>query len=205
MIRSIGPALALTVVVTAAGCSDDDDTVSTGDSVVVTSGVQEPATTAGAGTSTSVADDVQLLVVLTADGIGFTTQDSGSVSRLDFGSDQQLTRDTVVKSLGEPAGEGTQEECGEAPHDSAWWGDILLAFDDGEFVGWSIDRQSELTTADGIGLGSTLDEVEAAIGPADVTEGSLGREFTAGAYWGLLDGSEDVVDFLSAGTICTFR
>jgi hypothetical protein len=64
---------------------------------------------------------------------------------------------------------------------------------------------STLTTLDGIGVGSTLADLEASLGDAEITEGSLGREFTAGAYYGILDETEDVVDFLSAGETCVFR
>jgi hypothetical protein len=198
----LGAALAVAVL-GVAGCGDDD-TVSTDDSEQTTT--VPGSTTSAAVTTTSIVDDVQLLIVLNQDGIGFTTENSGSVSRVDFGSDQKLTRDTVVKSLGTPVEELTQPQCGQGTVDVSRWDDITLTFQDGLFVGWDVSRGSTLTTADGIGLGSTLDELESSIGAAEMVENStLGREFTAGEYWGLLDETDDVVDFLSSGVICVFR
>jgi hypothetical protein len=196
----LGAALAVAVL-GAAACGDDDDTATTASTTAA------PETTlAETTTTTSIVDDVQLLIVLNPDGLGFTTENSGSVSRVDFGSDQKLTRDTVVKSLGMPVEELTQPECGQGAVDVSRWDDITLTFQDGLFVGWDVSRGSTLTTADGIGLGSTLDELESSIGAAEMVENStLGREFIAGEYWGLLDESDDVVDFLSSGVICVFR
>jgi hypothetical protein len=196
--------LAVALVVVAA-CGDDDAVdADAGPGTTVTTTAPATTTTTPVATTTSVAD-VQLLIVLNPDGLGFTTKDSGSISRLDFGSAQSIVRDTVVKSLGKPLDEGTQSECGQGSRDSSRWDQITLLYADGTFVGWSINRASTLTTADGIGLGTTLAELESSLGDVEVTEGSLGREFTAGAYYGILDETEDVVDFLSAGEICAFR
>jgi hypothetical protein len=98
----LGAALAVAVLGVAA-CGDDDDTATTASTTAA------PETTlAETTTTTSIVDDVQLLIMLNPDGLGFTTENSGSVSRVDFGSDQKLTRDTVVKSLGMPVEELTQ-------------------------------------------------------------------------------------------------
>jgi hypothetical protein len=200
----IAAVLAVGVLLSSA-CGDDDDEPASSGTTVTT--VAPGTTTTSAGTTTSVADDVDVLVVLNPDGLGFTTADSGSISRLDFGSDQQLVVDAVTKSLGEPIEEGTQAECGQGPRDSTRWDDLSLLHDGGSFVGWSISAAmgSTLTTADGIGLGTALEDLEAALGPVEITEGSLGREFTAGSYYGILNETEDVVDFLSAGETCVFR
>ena len=192
----LGTALSVAGLVVV-GCGDD------GDAATSATTTAAPETTVDAST-TSVADDVQVLIVLNPDGLGFTTEDSGSVSRIDFGSDQQLTRDAVVKSLGEPSDEGTNQECAPGPPDFAYWDELQLYFENGTFAGWSIHNDSTLTTADGIGLGSTLDEYEQAYGDVTVEETSLGREFFDEAYNAGID-DNDRIDRLTTGTVCAFR
>jgi hypothetical protein len=188
-----------------AGCGDDDDDASTGTTAAPTTTVatDDPTTTAGDATTTSVADDVELLVILGPDGLGFTTEGSGSITRFDFGSDPALVIDAVGRSLGDTVEEGTNDECAPGPTDFARWDEVHLFFDDTGFVGWSVNGPP-LTTGDGIGVGSTLAEFEAAYGDVTVEDTSLGREFFDGPYVGSVT-EDDILDRLDAGTICAFR
>jgi hypothetical protein len=187
----------------AAACGDDDDEPAGSSTTVTTEVPGDATTTTAGGTTTTVVDDVDLLVILNPDGLGFTTAESGSINRLDFGSAEQIVVETVTKALGEPVESGLQPECGQGPRDGTRWDGLSLLFAQGQFAGWSISEVmgSTLTTADGIGVGSSVDELP----DAEITEGSLGREFTAGPYSGILDETEDFVDFLSAGETCVFR
>jgi hypothetical protein len=195
-------AAVVALVLLAAACGDDSEGGAvTGTAPSTTS--RSPATSASAAASTTSVADVELLVVLTPDGLGFTTEGSGAISRVDFGSARSLVVDTVAKSLGTPAAQGTQHECAPAPSGFARWDEISLFFDGDTFAGWSVNGEP-LTTADGIGVGSTLDEFEAAYGHVTVEDTSLGQEFFDGPYVGSVDGS-GVIDRLDAGTICAFR
>jgi hypothetical protein len=193
---------ALLLVVTS--CGDDTDEPASSGTTVTSAAPDETTTTAAA---TTTVDDVELLVVLNPDGIGFTTAGSGSISRTDFGSAQTLVRDTVVKSLGEPVEEGEQPECPPGPAEQSRWDDITLTFQDGTFVGWSISRTSRLTTVDGIGLGTTRAELEDAFADFELVESTLGVEATAGSYTFLLSDDTDAgtVDSMLAGVNCVFR
>ena len=186
----------------AVSCGDDDSTstTSTTDVPATTATTTATATTA---TATTTATDVPLLIVLTPDGVGFTTEDSGSISRIDFGSDQQLTRDAVVKALGQPIEESPQPECPPGPADISRFDGLSLTFIDGSFVGWELPAGSTQTMIDGIGLGST----RADLSNPTVEETSLGTEFTSGEVHGILsdDTPNGEITALWVGTICAFR
>ena len=78
-------------------------------------------------------------------------------------------------------------------------------------MGWTDQgaRGRRLTTADGIGVGSTLAALRRSLGRVDVTAGSLGAEWTAagGDLSGVLDGTSRTsrVTVISAGETCFFR
>ena len=113
-------------------------------------------------------------------------------------------------SLGTPR-VSTNAECGAGPMEIAEFPNGLsLLFQEGRFVGWSIDGRSEnrLTTTAGIGTGgSTRAELEAAYPGATVEESTLGQEFSADGIGGLLGGAgpEARITALWAGTTCMFR
>jgi hypothetical protein len=198
------------VVPLTAGCGDDDDTASTGTTVTTDTATSIPGATTSstaAATTTSVVAADPLLIVLNPDGLGFTTANSGSINRLDFGSDQQLTRDTVVKALGAPVEEAPQPECPPGPADQSRFDEITLTFQDGTFVGWSAGRGSPLTTGDGIGVGSTLAELRDAFADVEFVDSTLGVEVIAGDYDMILSDETDEgqVDSMLAGVNCVFR
>lgn len=94
--------------------------------------------------------------------------------------------------LGDPV-LGTNQDCGAGPVQVASWAiGLTLVFHDGRFVGWSLDPRSrgDISTAEGIAVGTTRFQLDEAVGPPlQVSQTSLGTEFSAGAYHGLFDGA----------------
>jgi hypothetical protein len=89
-----------------------------------------------------------------------------------------------------------------------WPNGLVLHAADSEFIGWSArpDTDASLTTIAGVGTGSTRGELEAAY-TVEVTETSLGTEFSTGSLFGLLSSTEPdaTITDLWAGTVCNFR
>ena len=133
---------------------------------------------------------------------------SGSARPLSFGLPAEQVLAAIEASRG-PAERGTNEECGAGPMEFARWPDGLgLAFQDGVFVGWSLDDRAGgvLTTTSGIGPGSSRREIEEVYQVA-VEETTLGTEFSVGEVSGLLDGPgpDARITNLWAGVACLFR
>ena len=130
-----------------------------------------------------------------------------------FGSPAPAAVDAVAAVLGGPDEEGDQPECPAGPATFARFADpergLLLTMQDDALVGWSVAQRSTLTTADGVGIGSTRADVEAAYGPVEVVpDSTLGVEiFVDGGISALLDADapDGAVTALWAGTNCIFR
>lgn len=111
-----------------------------------------------------------------------------------------------------PAGETTNDECGQGPMLIASWPDGLsLYFMGGKFTGWGLDARADtIGTTKGVMIGSPRSDL-AKLGKVNVEESTLGIEFTAGsdeaAISGLLkDGTpKAAVTDLWAGSTCIFR
>lgn len=107
--------------------------------------------------------------------------------------------------------EGINADCGAGPVHYANWADGLsLVFKDDRFVGWGLDRRAKgaITTADGIGVGTSRSELDDAFGPPiEVRQSTLGTEFTAGNYHGLFDGigANARISDMWAGVSCVAR
>ncbi|MDP1963922.1 MAG: hypothetical protein Q8K93_17160, partial [Reyranella sp.] len=90
-----------------------------------------------------------------------------------------------------------------------WPTGLNMLFQDGAFVGWSVNRDpaGKLTTLNGIGLGASRAALKAGYSDFQPQESTLGEEFTAGGLSGLLDGkgAKARVEALWAGTSCVFR
>lgn len=144
------------------------------------------------------------------EGLRWFLPPNGSARPLPFGTAQADLMSSLERVRGE-AGEGTNEDCGAGPVQYANWADGLsLLFQNGRFAGWGLDGRSRggITTADGIGIGTTRSQLDDAIGaPLQVRQTSLGTEFTAGSYHGLFDGPGDnarITD-MWAGVSCVAR
>ena len=173
------------------------------------------------GTATSASADATTTTTAAAeepDGPVVTLRAGGldvDGTELTFGD---ATQDDTVAALtaafGDPVEERDLTECGEGPLHSVRFSSIAAYFADGVLGGWHLQRTAPvvLTTEEGIGLGSTRADLEAAFPELVVDETSLGIEFTAGTDPGpylsgtLVDDSpEGVVDAMWSGMVCIAR
>ena len=136
--------------------------------------------------------------------------DNGSARHVSFGMAQAAALTMVAASLGNPIEEGQNEECGAGPLGfAAFRGGLSLYFEDGKFAGWDVDGRDggKFSTANGVGIGSTRKQIEAASPVALVPDSTIGIEFTIGEMSGLLSARtpEATVTNLWAGTTCIAR
>ncbi len=157
----------------------------------------QPAETAPAAVPTTpapaVADEEAIAkespaLVVEAEGLRLFNRQSGSARAIAFGTphDDVLS---MLAFLGKPE-TGTNGECGAGALDYANWPSGLgLFFQDDKFAGWNLNGRSkgEVTTASGVGIGSSRTDLESAYA-ANISETTLGTEFAAGELFGLLDG-----------------
>lgn len=158
---------------------------------------------ANAGPQTS------LLLSLAPDGLRLVDGDSGKTYPIDFGTPEKDTLDRVVKARGAVVDQGDNDECGAGPLSYANFdGNVALLFQDGKFAGWSLNEggDTKVTTMTGIGLGSTRKALAAAY-ETKVEDSTIGTEFLAGGFSGLLDGKGDAAKITDiwAGVTCIAR
>jgi hypothetical protein len=149
------------------------------------------------------------LLNLAPGALSLVDPNSGRARELAFGSDRATVERAVAVALGAPEQRGTNRECAEGAMDFARMpGGMLLWFQESKFVGWFLDQRDgmALTTASGIGLGSTRKELTG-VYDAEISESSLGEEFTAGDLSGLLSGTEPTakVTAIWSGQACNLR
>jgi hypothetical protein len=195
-------ALVLLLGLPLAACGDDDD--GGGDASTSTTGsTSTTSTTAASTTSTTAADEAAVSPSTAGIEVG------GSVFA--FGTPGGEVVDAVSAVLGDPTDESDIAECPAGPATGARWdGEIQLVLQEGAFVGWSMAATSALTLADGLAIGSTLQDVRDRY--ADVTvdpESTLGIELysESAGLSGLVteDSPTGTVDALWAGIVCIFR
>ena len=171
---------------------------------------EKAATPAGAPSEAATpAAPAQQAAGLVIEGEGLRVFDAAGAARaLPFGTPQESVITAVNIVFGGPAPEqSANEECGQGPVQFAEYANGLqLLFQNGEFRGWFL-REAGLTTADGVGVGMTRADLNAAR-TVEIQPGStLGVEFTAGDLGGFLtaaDASGTIVS-LYAGETCFFR
>ncbi len=167
----------------------------------------ETSPTSPSDTAPSAPDTAPHLTV-EGEGLRWLLPPNGSARPIPFGAPQSEVLASLEFVLGR-AGKGTNEDCGAGPVQFASWPDGLsLVFQDGRFVGWGLGIRAAhaITTAAGIGPGSTRAELGAAYSAA-VTQTSLGSEFSAGDLHGVLDGPSagaKITD-MWAGVSCVAR
>jgi hypothetical protein len=220
-------ASAIVALLVMAGCGGDDDdasTTTTGDTTSTTvpgdttttlgdTSTSAPTTTVADPTTTSEPTEdstPEAAVVLEPDGLGIAVTTTGSTTHLVFGSELGTVAEAATALLGGPAEEADVPECPPGPAQSVRYDNGLsLVGQDGEFVGWSVgfDGDTALTTAAGIGLGSTVGEVREVIADVTIEETTIGFELAAGDLHAVLDGDTDdaTITDLWAGTVCIFR
>jgi hypothetical protein len=156
---------------------------------------------------TAVAADGALTAFdVDGEGLRFFVVATGSSRPLPFGTDSAVVHDAVLRTAaGGPAESGSGGDCPGSY--SRWANGLTLRYTDGRFVGWSVrGGDGTVTTASGVGIGSSRVQVEDALA-IRVSSSSLGSEFTAGELAGLFDGpSPDAkVTHLWAGETCIAR
>ncbi|MBO9501725.1 hypothetical protein [Brevundimonas sp. A19_0] len=170
---------------------------------------EAPAPEAEAPAAPQPVPEAQASGALALEGEGlraFTEQ--GSARPLPFGMAQDMTLTAVSTMLGaDTPSVTTNSECGAGPMQFAEYPNGLqLAFQDDKFVGWFLD-EGGLTTADGVGVGSTRAELGSARVVDMVPDSTLGVEFSSGALGGFLtsEAPDATVESLYAGMTCFFR
>ena len=172
----------------------------------------DPVVVEGPTTSNGEAEELaKAALALSGDGIQFVVDDAtGSTRSFSFGSEMAPVQGGVVQIYGPPQESARNEECPGGPLTiTTWPNGLSLTASEDEFVGWSVRPNTEsasLTTMGGIGIGSTLSELEDAYN-VEIFESSLGVEFYAGQLVGLLTATEPdaVITDLWAGEVCIFR
>lgn len=190
--------LALAAIAVIAGCDRTADPV-----------VSEPAAPAAPVGALAPEPPVQAEGGLAIEGEGLRIFDAtGAARALPFGTPRATVIAAVTANTGGMAPEeSTNSECGAGPTQFAGYTDGLqLLFQDEQFAGWFLDAPG-LTTADGVGVGTTRAALDDARTVTLVPDSTLGVEFTAGDLGGFLtaEGSAGTVQSLHAGLTCFFR
>lgn len=145
------------------------------------------------------------MLALEGEGLRIFLVPSGSARPIPFGTPQADAMTMLLSALTEaPREEGHSEDCGV---DYATWDNgLTVRFSRGSFAGWSVGAGSKLTTASGLGIGSTRADLENAYS-ADIGRSTLGIEFTAGSLAGILESEapDARVQHLWAGVACLGR
>lgn len=201
-LRTVFPVVAALLLV---GCGSD---LADGGDRAGDGGAPEVSVPAAVPTPTSGQPAAAPPLVLEPDGIGVVVDTgNGSVRHLLFG-EARLGPTTTALALARGAQQGRDElaECGEGPLTAVRFAGITAYFADGALAGWDSDAP-ELTIANGVGIGSTRHDLEAAYADLEVEESSLGVEWRAGALSGTLtaDAPAATVDNLWSGRTCIAR
>jgi hypothetical protein len=179
------------------------DLVSEGnaDEIIIPQANQSGASAANTGTPAPALN-------LAPDGLTLVLE-SGAARQLAFGTPRDAAVRMVTAALGAPVSQGLNEECPAGALESVEFdGGLGLWFSDGDFAGWDLNSREDgrFTTAAGIGLGSTRRQLEDVVA-IEVEDSSLGHEFRAGGFSGLLSALAPTgkITALWAGTTCIFR
>jgi hypothetical protein len=191
--------LVATMTLVAAGCGSDGTTDPT-----PTTAPAVPTTITP--TTTTVPPVAALNLTLLPDGLG----------SLRFGDPTDEVVGALTAAYG-PVLERGNIACDSGSNEYVNFGGLSTIHDDGSWAGWSYgtgreEPVADLATAEGITLGSTLADLQAAYGAdLNVLEEALGPEFFVGADYpglgGFLTGTDDAdtVTILYAGDLCAFR
>lgn len=149
------------------------------------------------------------ILAVESEGIRFFNPVTTTATPLSFGR-AQVEVLAILERVRGPAGKGTNEDCGAGPVQYANWADGLsLVFQRDRFIGWSLDGRAAgaISTAGSIGPGSTREALDRTYGNVEVRKTSLGDEFSAGGFFGLLDGANATskITNMWAGVNCVAR
>ena len=150
-------------------------------------------------------------IVLAVDGEGLRLFDTTttSASPIPFGRPKADVLNLLDRLRG-PAVKGVNQDCGIGPVEYATWPDgLTLVFQDDRFVGWGLGGRAAgvFSTASGVSPGSSRAQIEAAYADIRVFKSTLGTEFAAGGFAGVLDGpgATSRITYMWGGTSCVAR
>jgi hypothetical protein len=137
----------------------------------------------------------------------------GEPRLLPFGAPRGEVERAAAGVFGEAAAErAANAECGAGPMEFTSWEPLTFNFQDGRFVGWTIEHPGDVPTVDGASTGLSRAKLEQAHDVRPLEGSTLGEEFAyvtpdGGTIGGIFDGEgEDaIVALLYAGTTCFFR
>ena len=169
----------------------------------------EPAPAVAATPAAAETPPVQTEGGLAVEGEGLRIFDAqGAARAIPFGTAQATAIAAVAASTGRPAPEvTTNAECGAGPIQFAEFSNGLqLLFQNNTFQGWVL-QEPGLTTADGMGVGSTRAAIQATRTIDMVADTTLEGEFSSGDLGGFLSNTtpQGTVTSLYAGLTCFFR
>jgi hypothetical protein len=147
-------------------------------------------------------------VRLAADGLKLLDVESGEIDTVGFGTSQDDTVQFIGTALGDPTGSSMNEECGAGALGQVdFQGDLKLYFRAGEFAGWEVGEDSGYSAENGIRVGMTSDQLMAATQEMEGEESSIGYEWNADGFSGLLTegGPNGAITNIWAGTTCIMR
>jgi hypothetical protein len=194
--------LSLLLLLVMTACTSTPDPTESSD-------VAEPITEVVESDPTDIAAD-QAVLGLSGEGIRAILP-TGSIRTITFESDIDTAQTVATNLLGEPSEVVENTECPAGALTIITWSNgFTLNAAQNQFVGWGVQptdaESAKLTTIDGIGVGSSLSELQE-LYDVEVYESSLGTEFSTGQISGLLTANEAdaVITTLWAGTNCIFR
>lgn len=157
----------------------------------------------------------ELAVALDGQGLLAINPETGDSTLVPFGSARSDVVELVVMSYSSPGSEIVNEECGGGPLLAVRWGGLILYFESNApdpasalFLGWAVNGPSPvITTADGLGVGTTTDVLVGARAGEVFLDSSFGWEYFDGTTSWVASGlaGEQVIDAFWAGESCVFR
>ncbi len=194
------------VAVLLAGCVSDAR--STGPARASSSALSGAAGPSAPATSPSPTTDMDApaVLLLQGDGLGVIGGDS-SVAPLPFATTTgEAVRLAVEDALG-PTATTALPDCPQGPREAVGVDGFTVLLDGDRFVGWTDTgaQDRSLTTSDGLGTGSRLDELQSVLPDVQVAQGPAGPGWSSlTGLSGLLDGLDpaSTVTAISAGQTC---
>lgn len=147
--------------------------------------------------------------VIAVDGQGLRLFDPGTkaTAQVAFGRSKTDVLALLARLRG-PSENGTTEDCGDL-YFANWPDGLNLVFENDLFAGWGLDRRAAgvFASASDIGPGSTRDQLNTAHPDVQVENSSVGVEFEAAGFAGVLDGARknSKITDMWAGTVCIAR
>lgn len=153
-------------------------------------------------------------VSLDGEGLRFIDKASGKASLLAFGVPRAQAEEALARVAGQLDDRSTNDECGAGPMEFTRFDAMTLNFRGGKFVGWFLGDENgaaAYSTVSGIAIGTTRAKVRQSVAIEDVTDSTLGEEFSLGTGEHVVGGifaepgDAAKIDALFAGDNCFFR